>query len=191
MNVTSDGMASRIAAVEGVSNEPRPLGEPLKVRAPNSGNPIPELLRMVSNKVSSRVFEGWAEVWDKYRQQSQLEAADATAQRMAEAPQEALALFDRLIACAADGSQHGVGYASGSAWEAGERLGQLVHERSPAGQALSHAYFKEMLVLVGHLEPDVRRQLDKAIDHEPRCKALQALLKLVVNVQRFRPSGTG
>lgn len=120
-------------------------------------------------------------LWQKLRTDTHPQAAEA----MAKNPQEAVEkLGDLLLLINNKGHQHGVGYTSGPALDAGTELQRVVDERRTDATPLTPAFFKTQLMHVGQLEPDLRRQLGAAQTDAAR-QVLQEALSLTVRLQRF------
>lgn len=132
----------------------------------------------------SRAFPSFSALWDKLRTEKQIKAAEATAQRMVTAPEEAIGQFGQLIHSVENGRPHGVGYASGPALDAGNKLQAFVRDASISGLPPSKERFRQQLVDLAHLERDWRRQLDGAPTDEA-IEALRNVLMKVDNLQKF------
>lgn len=126
-------------------------------------------------------------LWQRQRPE---EAREQTAEAMTRAPHAALTqVGDLLVHINNDGHAYGLGYASGSALEAGVQLEKIV-KRGLAGAALSREEFASLLVHVGQLEQDARRQLRTATT-EGAVRELQKTLDQTVRLRRFLPPETG
>jgi ribosomal protein L13E len=120
-------------------------------------------------------------LWQKVRTDTHPQAAKA----MAESPDEAVKkLGDLVLLITNKGHEHGVGYTSRPALDAGTELQRVVDERRTNVTPLTPEFFETQLMHVGQLEPDLRRQLGAAQTDAAR-QVLQEALALTVRLQRF------